>query len=1207
MNEICQQCNLFKQCDNPMVEGIGSDDPDLIIVLPYPEKADEKKSTFTGERAAYILSAIGQDRLDNCYVTYAVKCPSYQSTISRDSFREPTDDEIKHCGKHLEAELARFAGKTILSFGKPPLKQLTNLDKIVITREVGIKRKIKFGGNEFALIPNMDPGAAFKNSTYKADLEACIERAFRSDDGGGYSETNINNKSKLLNFEDSMAEMDRVIKLFESGQIDHIIFDFETQGFDPWEENGEIIMASFAHALDEHATVIPYMVTNVIHHNDLSYEVPMVDFDITAIQKAKLLKKTGEMLEKIPISGHNLKFDLKWAAWKRICNVLKVKIFNDTFNISFQINSSGAGIDNSLKGQCRKHFEIYDDWEIKINDYINRFRLIKDRHYGMIPTGVLSEYSGLDSYYNKMLENFYLSTTPENLLKMADFVTSAIIPFVDSEVKGMAIDSNMFSFLKKAYTAFLIVKRNQIDDLPTVKKIIAKYIVPLQEKNSRKKVPLTNQELKEAAFNYRNPQKVSELFYDSAFYGMKCPKKFKTKAGGMKFDKEAREHFLENVLTNNNIEEEIKRPATYVRLKEAKSFLVNISSFKRVVKLLDDYIGQFPASMVDGLYKPSFNLNGTVTGRCSSPFHSMPNRCDLKRLVTSRWKSEGGLILAADQCLDGDTKIRLANGETPKISELVNRNEFYVYSVDSNGKICIGKGHSARPTISTTTEYRITLNTGDIINCTYNHRFMKKDHKYTEAKNLKIGDSLLHTEWRFKNTGSNLGKTILRQTDGTWPLSMDLAYNYGVKNGIFEPSSRIGMVVHHNDFNKVNDYPTNFAIIMKSKWECKTFRQKMTTIAKGVDRSMKWFHNSNPDRLKKLSDSLLRISEDKIRDNHRIVNIEVVEHEQPKQFYCLTVEDHHNFFLDNGVLSENSQLELRVIAALSAEKELIDSFRRGEDAHRFTASKMFGIPLNQVDDEQRQKGKAQNFGMVFGKTAETMAEDWGVTVNMAQKMIDDYYSRVPDLTTWMNKVKAETLETGYAYTVFGRRIPITTAFSNSKYDIAEAERCGVNYSVQSPATDLVMTGALEIWFRKQALKMKSVFLATVHDSMEYDIYPGELFDMMIMFKEEAQDKVADRHPWLVCPLHLEFELGTSWGGALKIEIEHLDSNSVVFKSKGHRKEIAKLKATASLAYDTHVEVLEEKPIKQSEFKEDIFCRDTVSQKVRFTIKKKSHS
>lgn len=945
-HKLCDGCGLYKPCVNPLVRGQGTKNMSnkYIFILPYPEHEDEQGAKFGGKRSQTVIQSIEKylPPGEEYFVTYLIKCPTFENTVSRRGFKEPEREHVDFCMKHLAKELFMYPDAKIMGFGKFVFDVLTKAPKDAkFMKEVGSKKKVNIAGREFDFIPNIDPGMIYRQPQFQETLDNYIKKfmTLQHDEDNAQA---TEDKYKIFDYEESMQAMDEVIDLYKSGEIQWSLFDIENSvSLNPW-EGGEILMYSFSHPKIDYGFIVPLYVTNEVHwpEDQLPYTIPRVDFTITDTERAKLNRKVGQFLEEVPIVGHQLKYDLKWCGWKKVCNIEKVKIYADTHNSAFQLLNKGPGILLNLKDLSRKYFNVTDAWEDEIWDYLNRFRLTKDRHFGKLPTGFLGRYSGLDSFWNVRLQIQFEGMLTDNEKKLCRMVDNAIIPFADSEIKGMHIDTKMHDFLRSSYNNYIDQKLDLIYNLPTVKKMAAPLLSAAMAKNQKKKVPEDLKTVTREAFNLNGP-KITPLVFSKEGYDLPVNKQYTTDKGAPQFNKDAREWLLESCLSVDKLAEvQKKHPKLYDFVKESKDFVTTYSEYKRVAKLLNDYVETMPESIYQGIYRSVFNLNGTTTGRLSSPFHSIPNRCDIKRLFDSRWKDEGGFIMAADY----------------------------------------------------------------------------------------------------------------------------------------------------------------------------------------------------------------------------------------------------------------SQLELRVVAALSNETKLIEAFKKGIDIHTFTASEIYGIPVEKVTEEQRGVGKTSNFAMLYGKTAHNLAADLGISLAEAERILKMFYASMNNLTAWMKERQKETAATGYVVTKFGRKIPVHSAFSTAKHLIAETDRLAVNYPVQSGASDLVFDSVNSIWYRKQKEKAKSIFLATVHDSLEHDIYPGEVFKMAQIIKEEGIDQAPIKHPWMTCPLELSMEFGLSWGGCLKGEVSDLTDKSLKFSAKGLRKDFNLLLATARKAYNVDITVKEEKPLTPANFKDDIFFRDGMQWK-----------
>lgn len=198
--------------------------------------------------------------------------------------------------------------------------------------------------------------------------------------------------------------------------------------------------------------------------------------------------------------------------------------------------------------------------------------------------------------------------------------------------------------------------------------------------------------------------------------------------------------------------------------------------------------------------------------------NTLPMGVSVRHIYTSRY--DGGVIAAPDFCLAGDTRIRLANGTSPKIKDLVGVDEFYVYSYDEKSRrIKIGRGHDARLVRYANDMYRVTLENGDTIDCTSNHKFFDmRSERMKEAKDFVVGDSILPIRFSKYNAHGvyNKGREcILDPWDSHQELTHYLADEYNLKIGKYTESS--GTDRHHIDMNKLNNDPRNIIRVTRSE------------------------------------------------------------------------------------------------------------------------------------------------------------------------------------------------------------------------------------------------------------------------------------------------------------------------------------------------------------------------------------------------------
>lgn len=234
---------------------------------------------------------------------------------------------------------------------------------------------------------------------------------------------------------------------------------------------------------------------------------------------------------------------------------------------------------------------------------------------------------------------------------------------------------------------------------------------------------------------------------------------------------------------------------------------------------------------------------------------------------------------------------------------------------------------------------------------------------------------------------------------------------------------------------------------------------------------------------------------------------------------------------DGGVLcqADFSQAELRVIAKLSNEEAMLGAFNRGEDIHLFVASLVFGVPKEQVTKKMRRIAKSASFGIIYGQGAKALAESFGTSVKEAKKIIKTLYEIFPNLRQWMDSKIQECKDEGFVTSPMGRLRWIKGATSTDEFTAAEAARKAVNTPIQSAASDWTVCALNEVVKRLRERGLKSLVVATIHDSIMLDIYPGELVEVMDILYDEMVVRLPERFEWIqgVLP-KIDFEFGVDW-------------------------------------------------------------------------------
>ncbi len=228
---------------------------------------------------------------------------------------------------------------------------------------------------------------------------------------------------------------------------------------------------------------------------------------------------------------------------------------------------------------------------------------------------------------------------------------------------------------------------------------------------------------------------------------------------------------------------------------------------------------------------------------------------------------------------------------------------------------------------------------------------------------------------------------------------------------------------------------------------------------------------------------------------------------------------------ENHVLisADYSQIELRIIAALSGEENMIEAFRNGEDIHKSTASKVFGVPAEEVTREQRSNAKTVNFGIVYGVSAFGLSNQTSLSRSESKDLIEAYYQTYPRLKSYMNDLVQFARETGYAQTISGRRRYLKDINSHNPVVRGAAERNAVNAPIQGSAADIIKIAMINIHKKLVEEKWQSKMLLQVHDELVFDVHKSELERIKPMIRHEMENSFK-----LTVPLEVDLGEGENW-------------------------------------------------------------------------------
>lgn len=221
--------------------------------------------------------------------------------------------------------------------------------------------------------------------------------------------------------------------------------------------------------------------------------------------------------------------------------------------------------------------------------------------------------------------------------------------------------------------------------------------------------------------------------------------------------------------------------------------------------------------------------------------------------------------------------------------------------------------------------------------------------------------------------------------------------------------------------------------------------------------------------------------------------------------------------------ADYSQIELRIIAALSEEETMIQAFKNGEDIHASTASKVFHVPLNEVTREQRSNAKTVNFGIIYGVSAFGLSNQTDLTRSESKELIDTYYATYPKLRNYISEQIDFARDNGYVQTVLGRRRYLQDINSRNAVVRGAAERNAVNAPIQGSAADIIKIAMIHIHNKLEAGNFKTKMLLQVHDELVFDVYKPELETIKTLVKTEMEQAYT-----LSVPLDVDLGVGNDW-------------------------------------------------------------------------------
>lgn len=255
--------------------------------------------------------------------------------------------------------------------------------------------------------------------------------------------------------------------------------------------------------------------------------------------------------------------------------------------------------------------------------------------------------------------------------------------------------------------------------------------------------------------------------------------------------------------------------------------------------------------------------------------------------------------------------------------------------------------------------------------------------------------------------------------------------------------------------------------------------------------------------------------------NPNLQNIPIRSEEGNKIRNAFCPQDRENYLM---LSADYSQIELRLLAHVADDEHLIEAFTNNIDVHTLTASKVFGVPIEEVTKEMRRKAKAVNFGIVYGQSKYGLAKSLNISNDEAGDFIEKYFQAYPKISQYMTNKIDFVHENGYVETLYGRRRYLGAELASANYQIREfAERAAINQPLQGTAADLIKMAMIEVDKKLTEKNMKSKMVMQVHDELVFEVEKSELDELKALVLECMELG----QPFKV-PLDIDINYGESW-------------------------------------------------------------------------------
>ena len=330
-------------------------------------------------------------------------------------------------------------------------------------------------------------------------------------------------------------------------------------------------------------------------------------------------------------------------------------------------------------------------------------------------------------------------------------------------------------------------------------------------------------------------------------------------------------------------------------------------------------------------------------------------------------------------------------------------------------------------------------------------------------------------------------------------------------------------IVENAKKTKTGQYTTNEDILEKLKdkhpivgkiLEYRGFKKLLSTyidalplLINPIDKKLHTSYNQTVTSTGRLSSSNPNLQNIPIRDA------------QGKEIRRAFVPDEDCIFLS----ADYSQIELRIMAHLSQDPDMVEAFNQGEDIHTTTAAKIYKTPIQNVTSDMRRKAKTANFGIIYGISVFGLAERLTIPRSEAKLLIDGYFESYPDVKRYMDESIEAARQNGYVETIFGRKRYLPDINSRNATVRGYAERNAINAPIQGSAADIIKVAMVQIFERFKKENIQSKMILQVHDELNFNVLPEELEKVNHIVVEEMEKAYK-----LIIPLKADFGCGNNW-------------------------------------------------------------------------------